>query len=1644
MASVESMIVRGLIEGTSVEWKIDTGSRSTFITKDTFDNIIDKPRLEPVGGSYVTASGQKVKCYGRAIMRMTFGDHVFEQDVVVGGVRNNLIGEDFITTYRCVWDHDEASFIIKGSRVPLQESDRTLRASRVIALETVRVPSGHEAVIRSGLTNRRNGHLVSNSLGILTPERPFMERHGLAIARTLVDAANDIVYTRVYNPGPLDVQVYKHTHMALFTPASRIGPTLDLRRSGREDGFGVLEIGETDVGNMPEHVVPVFEKGCKHLNEKEKTELKKFLCLNEACFARPGEVGRTNMGTHKIQLKDDKPIREPPRRIPLYKRKALQEEVKKLEKNGLIEKSMSPWSSQTVMVQKKDGSWRMCVDYRKLNEKTIKDAYPLTRIDENLDALEGSKYYSSLDLDMAYHQVPLEEADKEKTAFATPRGGLFHFKTMPFGLCNAAGTFSRIIERTLEGLQWEVAVLYLDDIVVIGKSFEHHLANLQKVFDRLSSANLKLKAKKCNLLQKEISFLGYSVSEAGVKTDPAKVAAVKEMQRPASVTQVRSFLGLASYYRKFVEGFSKIAKPLFDLTRKERVFHWDENCEKSFKELKDRLVTAPILAFPRANGSEFILDTDASAYAIGAVLSQVQDNKERVIAYGSRCLDKAERNYCVTRREMLAVVFFTKYFKHYLLGRKFLLRTDHGSLSWLQKFREPDGQIHRWIQQLSQFYMEIQHRPGQRHGNADAMSRLITSEGEMCKQCKMPWDYTYEGPTKIEATNIREEHSKAVDVLSDGSDSDRDEVGDDVQRGPLRDLDSDLGQGPVGQNESPPGVGRRLRRGRKPNRPRQATQKPKPTLELDNLELLRSVQEKDETLGKILKMKLEGKDKPGIGDMSSRSRDFKFYVARWELLEVKNNVLCMKWSDSISRATLKICLPTRLSDSVLWYLHDSVLGGHQGIKKTYGKARLSPFFWKDIHKTVKDYVSRCDICGEKKNPPFKKRHELQSYLVGEPFQRVATDIAGPFPTSNNGNRYILVVGDYFTKLTEMYAIRDTQAETIADVIFRAWVKRFGCPAELHSDQGRQYESQLFQELCKLLDIHKTRTTPLHPRSDGMIERMNKTVNDILSKYVKVHQKDWDNYLDYIMMVYNSTPHESTGMTPHRMVYGEEMRFPIDFITEKLNIEGRERTFVTEYVANLEDRLSEAHKIARLNLGISAERQKLIYDAGVKSKRYSVGDMVWRNQKKNVVGRKSKIARHWSGPWVICEKLSDVLFKIKFSRNSTPVVVHGDNLKPYSGDKKFDWFNLELENTSENEVMEFPELDHFVGKFTEADATMLQNDETIFPTTSDDSGNANEMPEIYSGSVGDFPESGVRPRANINVSPRSSSEHAHSIQTRFGRKVSRPRHLQDFIQTITMSTQTERCHHCGKKYTCLKNLQRHLNQVHNPLVNAIRCPAAGCDRIFLRREYLRIHIKAAHKEEYEDPVSVAKATLFQFYQREHIQGSYYVGPVHTDLGVPAPEVIDVNEESEDSRSSISSESDQGDVNDELNCNNISYESDGVGPEDDESDGEVPGPSGDARDAASGEQQEPKEIVELFTLSLVKRTVKDSNGNEKVEREHHFAMSPHYDIKNFNWRDFVRYMGFELVQHMQAMDLKERKPYGSVRVAEVDELGAESID
>ena len=365
-----------------------------------------------------------------------------------------------------------------------------------------------------------------------------------------------------------------------------------------------------------------------------------------------GKTGNSDWAKHGVDVQGAAPLKVSYHGIPRAKQQIADEQVDKMLEQGIIEPSDSPWAFPTVLVTKEDGSIRFCVDFRKFNFLSRKDSYPLPRIDETLNTLGGPEWFCTMDLASGYWQVNMEEADKPKTAFMT-RKGLFQFRVMPFGLSNAPATFQRLMDNVLRGLQWEKCLVYLDDIIVFGKTFSETLDNLRCVMQRLKAANLKLKASKCQWFRQSVKYLGHIVSKDGIACDPEKTEVIQSWPVPSMVTHVRQFIGFASYYRKFIPNYSEIAQPLTHLTKKSVRFNWSQDCQKAFDSLKEKLASPPVLAYPKDEG-EYILDTDASNHAIGAVLSQIQDGEERVISFRSWALCGGQQNYCTTKRGIIS------------------------------------------------------------------------------------------------------------------------------------------------------------------------------------------------------------------------------------------------------------------------------------------------------------------------------------------------------------------------------------------------------------------------------------------------------------------------------------------------------------------------------------------------------------------------------------------------------------------------------------------------------------------------------------------------------------------------------------------------------------------------------------------------------------------------------------------------------------------------------------------------------------------------------------------------------------------------------------------------------------------------------
>lgn len=434
----------------------------------------------------------------------------------------------------------------------------------------------------------------------------------------------------------------------------------------------------------------------------------------------------TKLVKMKIDLIDNKPLYLSPYNTSPEGRAYVIEACKKMELDGVIQKSVSPWGSPILLVPKVDGTWRFCIDFRRMNKNTIADAYPLPRMEEILQRAGGHKWYTAVDERSGYWQIQVAEEDRPKTAFVTPDGH-YEWLRMPFGLINAPATFQRLTDALLAGIKWQYCAGYLDDIVIWSDTFEDHLQHVEEIFSRMARAKIQLRAPKCNLFQREVKCLGSIVNEKGISMDPKRVKAMQELPVPTNKDMLRSALGTLGYYQKFIPFFAIIANPLTRMTREKNLFEWGPEAQAAYDALKQAILKNAVLAIPKAD-VPYILDTDACAEGIAAVLSQVENGIERPIIFLSRKLKDTEtRTHPQVERELLAIIWATDKLQHYLTS-KFILRSDCRSLTWI--YAQTKGRLGRWAALLSRFTFDFVHREGKKHGNVDGLSRVpLPAEG---------------------------------------------------------------------------------------------------------------------------------------------------------------------------------------------------------------------------------------------------------------------------------------------------------------------------------------------------------------------------------------------------------------------------------------------------------------------------------------------------------------------------------------------------------------------------------------------------------------------------------------------------------------------------------------------------------------------------------------------------------------------------------------------------------------------------------------------------------------------------------------------------------------------------------------------------
>ena len=581
-----SVFVDGFIINSPCTFTIDTGADVTIMSHRVYTNLVNVEELQPpeMNESVRGIEGSEIPVLGKVAVTIGLGERRSTRTVWVARIEEDcILGTDLLREEGCVIDYPNCALRLGKAEMPLRSENKGTRCLRVVLDKSVKIPGHSEMIIPVKIEGQKQNFCW----GAVGPSSGGTGKRGIIIGRTLIDLKRDCVPVRVANFSASRQKLKKGLELAVCEPVASVTSRVN---KGEEP--------EETLDQVSSNLKLLAEKTAEMLNDEQSRKITNVLLRYQDVFSKSeSDIGRASGVQHKIDTASSSPVKQNPRRLPLGKRQEADSAVEKMYEQGIIDKSTSPWCSPVVLVRKKDGTTRFCVDYRRLNDVTRKDSFPLPRVHSTLDALNGSQWFSTLDLKSGYWQVELEESAKEKTAFSYGKG-LWQFNVMPFGLCNAPATFERLMESVLAHMPWETCLVYLDDIIVLGKSFDEHLDNLTRVFERLRNSNLKLSTTKCCLCQTQVTYLGYVVTRNGIEPDPKKIEAVRSWPVPLNVQELRSFLGLCSYYRRFVRDFAKMAKPLHSLTHKNASFKWTEECQEAFVKLKEHLSQSPILIYP--------------------------------------------------------------------------------------------------------------------------------------------------------------------------------------------------------------------------------------------------------------------------------------------------------------------------------------------------------------------------------------------------------------------------------------------------------------------------------------------------------------------------------------------------------------------------------------------------------------------------------------------------------------------------------------------------------------------------------------------------------------------------------------------------------------------------------------------------------------------------------------------------------------------------------------------------------------------------------------------------------------------------------------------------------------------------------------
>ncbi|XP_053597516.1 uncharacterized protein LOC128668466 [Microplitis demolitor] len=972
------------------------------------------------------------------------------------------------------------------------------------------------------------------------------------------------------------------------------------------DGSSEDFFDDSEDSNIPEDGQDRFERICAslrldHLNILEREHVHELIREFPMLFHLPGDdLPATTMMTHSIPTTGEIPISVRQYRFPPVHKEEIARQVNKLLNDGVISESVFPYNSPLWIVPKKPDSkgnkrWRMVIDFTQFNEKTIGDAYPLPNIVEILDRLGGAKYFSVFDLASGFHEIKMNPKDQQKTAFSTPNGH-FKYNRMPFGLKNAPATFQRLMDRVLLGLQDVELFFYLDDVVIFASSLEEHGICDRRLFNRLEQANLVLQSDKCEFLNLEVAYLGHIIGNGGVRPDPKKTEAIEKFPKPKTVTNIRHFLGLAGYYRRFIENFSGRVKPLTELLKKDNPFNWTSAQQESFDDLRKALCTSPVLQYPDFS-QPFILTTDASDLAIGAVLSQGKIGRLNVNA------DALSRNPVVlpmvpTGKSETAARQSSSITKHLERLRSSAVKAAEANASTigervrLRKLASNPSlaqpPLIRRTKTIAEIPIPPTENPSRRWANLPPIDEIHSSTNS---DEEVHEDEEVQQPQQIRRQSIA--NTVPCELFDPGIKNHESKISLHTTNENLTYFRDNYLHFISADCELTTITSRLLIETDKIDPQDLKLKKPKIN------QVLITSHGKHKILSAVLKR--NHFDSFSIQELKDVLKIVKNVLNHYNIKTLrisKPGDMLEGLSQSLVTDVLKECLndcecsltichgsvtipDEDVRKDIVAEYHESLTGGHKGITKTYRRIR-ERFYLPNMRDDITEFIRTCRSCQEQKLVRIKtKEPMIITDTPAEPFDKISIDTVGPLPQTPSGNMHILTVQDNLTKYCVAVPIPNIKAETIADALARRVIIQFGSPRVILSDQGRSFV-------------------------------------------------DWDKLVPFAMFSYNIAVHESTNFTHFGLIYGKRARIPSSFPPpDKIETYGT-------YLYDLVNRMDDMRHFAASNLIKSKHRSKRYYDAHLNPSTLNVGDQVYAIKEP----RKGKFDSHYKGPYVIAELLDN--------------------------------------------------------------------------------------------------------------------------------------------------------------------------------------------------------------------------------------------------------------------------------------------------------------------------------------------------------------------------------------------------------------------